>query len=317
VGGRNEPSREHGLSDGKSVNPVGLVGWALEELVHVVALGWERERASASVLAAKAHTVYLLSREDHALNQHFRGKVRAELTPHLSADRVRDVKIDDQAEFESVLLETARLIVKHKAQGHRVYLHMAAGSKIAAAAMTLAGMYHAEALGGIYYARMKKLTVLQKENAYAAFERDGLTSDFQDIVQLPRFQLHRPREAAGFVLAHLYEKGPCSMRTIMKAMAGAEVKPFDSYPHLPEPDAGEQPKDPDQVWDARFRRGPLKELLDMDLIQSVTGAGRLLRYDVKGDGTYHALLTGLVRALRTTEKPPAGRRAAIPSRARR
>src|ERR1041385_5704287 len=101
----------------------------MEELVHIVALGWERERAVESVLSAKAHMVYLLSRKDDKLNGHFIGLVRKDLEKHLPSRNIEVIEIPKDWEFQAVLMHTARLIAAHRAKGHRIYLHIASGSK--------------------------------------------------------------------------------------------------------------------------------------------------------------------------------------------
>lgn len=270
----------------------------MERLVHVVPLGWEKDRAVKPILEMRAHRVYLLSRTDNDHNRRFLDLVRKGLVEEVEDREIREVPIDAEREFESILLEVAKAIVNEHAAGSRVHLNMSAGGKIAAAGATLVGMYHSDKIGQIYYAKLKDYTVLAK-NPKASFRANGLSIGYGGLQILPRFPLRRMREASVRTLAHLYNKGPSSILGVMKELEAAGVAPFDDLPAIADTRKARGPKGEKDLitWSARFRRLVLQEVLPTYVtLGARTANGK--RLTLTRDGEFQALISGLVPRLR-------------------
>lgn len=271
----------------------------MERLVHVVPLGWEKDRAVQPVLEMKAHRVYLLSRTDSPHNTRFIDLVRNGLRPEVPSTEVRFIEIDPTREFESVLLNVSRTVITESEAGSRVHLNMSASGKIAAAAATLAGMYHYGRLGRLYYAAQTAYTVLE-EDPGAKFHDNGLSIGYAGTRTLPRFPLYRPKEACVQALAILYEKGPLTLLDLMKELRRRGVEPFDDLPEIKvaRKARGEDGEKTLLAWSAKLRRLVLKDLQPSYVRLTPRGDGGKIRVALQPDGEFQALVSGLVRELR-------------------
>ena len=305
IGGQRSPFGDslqvgggHNLPDETSVITANSWPRALERLVHVVPLGWEKDRAVKPILEMRAHRVYLLSRTDSDHNRRFLSLVRQGLAEEVEDREIREVQIDASREFESVLLEVAKTIVNEHAAGSRVHLNISASGKIASAGATLVGMYHSDKIGQIYYAKLQGYTVLAK-NPKASFQANGLSIGYGGLQMLPRFPLRRMREASVRTLAHLYTKGPSSILDVMRALQVADVAPFDDMPSIADTRKARGPKGEKDLitWSARFRRLVLQEVLPTHVTLGTRGAtGK--RLALTRDGEFQAIISGLVPKLR-------------------
>lgn len=276
----------------------------MERLVHVVPLGWERDRAVEPLLDAKCHRVYLLMRTDSPWDRHFSKLVRAGLADQVSTDEIRLVHLDHNREFESVLMHTASLIVKEHELGNRVYVNISAAGKISAAAATLCGMYHSDRVGGLYYAKPERYAV-GGAHTLETFKMHGLSVGYAGTLDLPRFGMVRPKPNGARALQILYERGPQTLTELMANLKAAGVEPFHEFPTArPAAKADRVTHDRDLLaWAARLRRTILQPLAAWRLInQSERGADGKIRLRLTKDGAYYALIGGHV----TTLRPPAG-----------
>jgi hypothetical protein len=271
----------------------------MERLVHVVPLGWEKDRAVQPVLEMRAHRVYLLSRTDSPHNLRFIDLVRRGLRDEVEDKEIRLVPIDPRREFESVLLHASRLIIVESEAGSRVHLNMSASGKIAAAAATLAGMYHYGRLGRLYYAAQEDYTVLAG-NPRAKFEDNGLSIGYSGTRTLPRFPLYRPKPACVHALATLYEKGPLTLLELMQHLKRAGIEPFNDLPDIKATrKARGQAGEKDLLsWSAKLRRLVLKDLQPAFVRVTPRGDGGKVRVVLQPDGEFQALVSGLVKELR-------------------
>ena len=271
----------------------------MERLVHVVPLGWEKDRAVRPILEMKAHRVYLLSRTDSPHNNRFITLARKGLAEEVEEDEVRLVEIDASREFESVLLNVSRTIVTESEAGSRVHLNMSASGKIAAAAATVAGMYHYARLGRLYYSLQEAYTVLQPDPA-AKFHDHGLSIGYTGTRTLPRFPLYRPKEACIHALAALYEKGPLTLLELMKELRRRGIEPFDDLPDIKaaRKQRGEQGEKDLLAWSAKLRRLVLKDLQPAFVRLTPRGDGGKVRVVLQPDGEFQALVSGLVKELK-------------------
>ena len=290
----------------------------MERLVHLVPLGWERDRAVKPILEAHAHRVYLLVRTDHELTDRFTRMVSKDLEVGVPKDAIHIVPLDNKNEFDSVLMHIARLILKERSEGNRVYISMGASGKVAAAAATLAAMYHDEHIGALYYAKSDAYTV-QLPDATAQFQEHGLSIGYRETVSLPRFRIQRPRESAVRALATLYNKGPLTINQLILELKELKVDPFHAA------EVSENPTGPDRYeraketlrWGAKLRRLVLNEIIEEGLVrQTARGDGGKVRLELTRDGEYHALISGFVEELHPKDTPSKlhGRRSGGPLR---
>lgn len=269
-----------------------------ERLVHVVPLGWEKDRAVQPVLEMRAHRVYLLSRTDHPKNKHFLRLVRKGLKDEVDESEIREIQVDARQEFESVLLHVSKTIVEEAAAGSRVHLNMSASGKIAAAAATLAGMYHSDKIGQLYYAKLQDYTVLA-DNPKEAFLENGLSIGYGGLQALPRFPLQRLRPASVQTMAFLYGKSPCTILEAMNHLKAKGVAPFDEMPSIASTSKARSDDGEHQLikWAARFRRLVLNELVPAHVKLTIRGpAGK--KMELTKDGEFQAIVSGLVVKLR-------------------
>lgn len=278
---------------------------ALERIVHVVPLGWERARAVRPIVEMRAHRVYLLTRTDSPENGRFLGLVRKGIAGEVPDSEVRTVPIPADREFEGVLLHTARTITVEFEAGNRVHLNMSASGKIAAAAATLAGMYHSEKVGHIYYARQEGYTVLA-DDPRTTFQVEGLSIGYKGTDVLPRFPLSRLRDASVRSLAYLYEKGPSSILDVMRNLRQGDLDPFGDMPSIKSTRKarGDEGEAELVAWSARFRRLVLSEVVPQFVTLGPRGPkGKKLI--LTRDGEFQAIISGRVSELRAVAKPAA------------
>lgn len=283
----------------------------MEEIVHIIPLGWERSRAIDPLKYVAARRVYLLHRLDHKLTIKFVELVASELQN--SGIEVKKIPLTERPdtkftrEFETLLFLVSKIVVEENEKKNRVYLNISAAGKIAAAACFLVGMYHWDKIVAVYYARPAKYTV-EEENPTEAFEEWGLSVGVAGIEYLPVFKLGRPRTDALRILAALYERGALSYLDILKLlkeyhdrMRADGAKPADTpFAELDLTKFAELRKRSSvqselNSWVARLRRYAIDALIQgqyIELKPSHTGPMKLI--DLTQHGRYAALLSGFV-----------------------
>ena len=120
----------------------------IEEIVHIVPLGHEIDRAVKPFERYKANRVYIL-----AVTETF-GKYSEEMVEKQKyyvkkvTDKLRslgikvDCKVVDMFNMLELLRSISRIIVEEKRKGNRVYINISSSGRLASAAATLAAMAH-------------------------------------------------------------------------------------------------------------------------------------------------------------------------------
>lgn len=170
-----------------------------EEVVHIIPLGHEIDRAVAPFRKHKADRGHVLAiqskgrydREMFERQQYFTGKVEAALRDRGLEVRTWDVDLFDMQE---VMRHVARLI--RDEEGNRVNVNMSACGRLTSIGATLAGMAHGAA---VYYV---------EADAYSASEDETLEHGLSvctsgEVKFLDNFKLQLPDETAMKLLAEL------------------------------------------------------------------------------------------------------------------
>ena len=270
----------------------------MEEIVHIVPLGWEIDRATEPIKKMKAHRVYLLYRDDHELIPHFIGEVKE----NLKAEKVEviDVTVDGKREFEEVLLHVSRIIVNEATNHSRIHINISASGKIDAAAASLAGMYHSDKIGSLYYVVPSSYSV-EEEEPKKSFMEHGLSVGMKDIYNPPNFEIKRPKPESLFVLTYLYENGPQTYKSIINALKKADYEPFNmmDIPEGSSPEMKRNAKKEINKWTMKLRRLILEGLVDEGYVQlKPSYHGKRTLVDLTKNGEYAAILSGKVSKLK-------------------
>lgn len=277
----------------------------MERTVHIAPQGWEHDRVVKPAIAARAHRVYLLARRDHERTEHFLNL--AQETLQGDDVHVEVVEIDPEREFESTLLNVARILRKESEDGNRVFVNMSSGGKVAAVGSSLAAMYHSERAGGIYYASPDHYLVgIGDDNGETdlAFEEHGLTAGYAGQRALPTFQLNKPSRAGVRTLVEIYSEGPMDFDQILAALHRHGLDPYDDpkVGELLDTEIKSDVRRTRQKWVQRLRRSVVDELQDLHLIsQTQRGVGGKVHLGLTRDGEYYALASGLVDELRAPQ----------------
>ena len=180
----------------------------LEQLVHIIPLGYEIDRVVTPFHELKAHRVYLISMDDltkydkpaeHELTsrQHEYDQRNCELLQSKGIDVIL-FRID-MFDIIKVMETVSRIIVKEKKDGNRVYVNMSACGKIPCVGATLAAMIHNVQL---YYVRANRYSANEEEQ-----EEHGLSiCEEVRIWQLENFRFALPDEPSLMLLNYLGKK---------------------------------------------------------------------------------------------------------------
>ncbi len=286
----------------------------MEEIVHVIPMGWEKSRVIEPLKYVPARRAYLLYRTDHPTSVRFADRAATELDGN--GVEVRRVPLVDQPgakltrEFDLLLFHISRIVMEESGKRNRVYLNISASGKIAAAACFLVGMYHWDRIAAIYYARPRRYTVEEKDPK-KAFEEWGLSIGMAGIEYLPKFKLERPSADGLHLLAVLYERGPLPYLGLLQTLreyhqrlrlegAKDSLTPFAEFDvrRLANPKRRSSEQSELNSWVAKLKRYALDGLVQgqyVELRPSHEGPTKLV--DLTEHGRYAALLSGFVSKL--------------------
>lgn len=274
----------------------------MEEIVHIVPIGWEIDRAVEPIKKMKAHRVYLLHRIDHQLNYNFVKKVEDQLKKEKI--EVIDIQLESQGRFEELLFHISRIIVTEASKKSRIHINISACGKIAAATASLAGMYHSDKIGSMYYVEPSSYSVAE-ENPQKSFEECGLSVGMEGIYYPPYFNIGRPNPRSIFVLTYLYENGPQSYKSIINALKRVNFEPF-KHANIP---VGTSPKKKGEakkalnLWTMKLKRLILNDLVKEKYVElEPSYHGRKLVVHLTKNGEYAAILSGEVTKLQNTDE---------------
>lgn len=264
----------------------------MDQTVLITPLGWERDRASCLGEELRVHKTYLLYRTDHDENQYFADKVKEDLENQ--GTEVKLIELNDNCEFESVLFNVSKLIVKEYNEHNIVYVNMSASGKIAAAAATIASMFHKDKIKSLIYVSAKSYSVHQTEPE-KEFRKHGLAIGMEKRYSPPLFHIERPSEPILKTIILLYEEGrPMKYEELLDALKKLNVPSFENFSYTNDHNR----KREISKWTARLRRNVLNpiENLYIEIIPSHEGPEKLVRLTL--EGKHLAILTGMVSNLK-------------------
>ena len=173
----------------------------MEEVVHVVPLGWEYERAVLPLNRFHAHRAYLLcDPAGHPRRRYYLDKVRSKLEG--SGTKVTEVYVDTFMDLPGTMREVSRIVQAELNRGSRVHVNISAAGRLASIAAALAAMAHLKpGRGSIYYIPAVDYPTSEKEQL-----RHGMSRGMKgDPIDIPLFELGLPNLASRLVLSKLLE----------------------------------------------------------------------------------------------------------------
>lgn len=265
----------------------------MDQTVLITPLGWERDRASFLAQDLRVHKAYLLYRTDHEENHKFVEMVKTDL--ERIGTEIELVKLDNSREFESVLFNISKIIVEEHSKQNIVYVNMSASGKIAAAASTIAAMFHKDKIKSLIYVAASRYA-FQDKDPMKAFNEHGLVIGAKGRYSPPLFHIERPKEPILCAIVELYERGPMKYSKLLDTLAEHKVPGFESVNYPPTSDFNNR-KLQISKWTGRLKR----RILDpaekyIEIVPSHEGPEKVVR--LTREGEHLAILTGMVSALK-------------------
>ncbi len=265
----------------------------MDQTVLITPLGWERDRASLLARDLRVHRAYLLYRTDHTENNKFVNLVKKDLDDN--GTEIKLVELNNTREFESVMFNVSKIIVEEHMQQNIVYVNMSASGKIAAAATTIAAMFHKDKIKSLIYVSASRYA-FQDGDPAKAFKEHGLVIGMSGRYSPPLFHIERPSESILKTIIVLYEKGPMKYGKLLETLTELKVPGFEFFelPHVRDFNR----KREISKWTARLRRNILDpvEKLYIETVPSHEGPERVVR--LTREGEHLAILTGMVSKLK-------------------
>lgn len=202
----------------------------LEELVHIIPLGFEIDRAVKPFEKYSANRAYILTTTEH-LRHHSPTEIEKNKKQRYFDAKVKQllegkgievfVEQIDMFDILDVMQTISAIIIKEKANNNRVYLNMSACGRLTSVGATLAAMAHDIT---IYYVR---------SDGYASSETEehehGLSiCATAQLWQLENFRIALPDEMSQKILAHLEgETAGMTVDHILQFLLKEQVPGFD------------------------------------------------------------------------------------------
>lgn len=202
----------------------------LEQLVHIIPIGYEVDRVISPFTELKAHRVHLISMDDlpkydnpHDMDLMDRQHDYDQRNIDFLQKRGIEVVLHriDMFDIIAIMETTSRLIVEEKEKGNRIYVNMSACGKIPCIGATLAAMIHNVRL---YYVRVDRYSSTPKEH-----EEHGLSiCDSVNIWQLENFRFALPDTPSLLILNYLSVQGRAvSCDDIIKYLYERKIEGFE------------------------------------------------------------------------------------------
>lgn len=176
-----------------------------EEIVHIVPLGHEFDRAVKPFERFKANRVYLLSIIDNNKKYPFEMTEKQKYFLNAVKKRLEEKGIDvlfkdvDMFEILEVMKEVSKLILSEKSYGNIVYVNMSACGRLTSVGATLAAMAHGARVYYVVADRYSKNEEEEKQHGLSICEK-------LNIIFLENFQILLPEEPGLKILANLCKK---------------------------------------------------------------------------------------------------------------
>lgn len=206
----------------------------LEELVHIIPLGFEIDRAVKPFEKYSANRAYILTITDHPkysspveMEKNKKQRYYDATVTRLLKERGIDVRIQkiDMFDILDVMRTVSAIILKEKSENNRVYLNMSACGRLTSVGATLAAMAHDIS---IYYVRSDGYSRSVDE------EREhGLSICTKPhIWQLENFQIALPDETSVRILVRLSgEEQGMTTEALLRYLFEEKVPGFDEDYH--------------------------------------------------------------------------------------
>ncbi|MCD1293625.1 transcriptional regulator [Methanocella sp. CWC-04] len=258
----------------------------MEEIVHIVPLGFEIDRVIKPFEKLRANRVYLLYRGNALPTK--KGDARAKDPGHFLS--TVKVQLEDMG-ISVVLVETeifdvlellkavSGIILKEKLEKNIVYVNMCAAGRLSSVASTLAAMYHDVK---VYYVKADDYPTEGK----AIIEHGLSIVEKPNYSILTNFTIDIPTGAKGIFLAELYRKGEMTTNDIIKMIEERKLPGFD--------DLNEAIKGKERTLNnklVRINMGLLRDLEHNNYIE-VEKRGRKKIIKITDKGSYAACLIG-------------------------
>lgn len=271
----------------------------MEQIVHIIPLGHEIDRAVKPFDTYRANRVYLLTitpetgRASHLVlkQEHFTASVEAQLTD-------KDIEVTrvsvDTFNLHQVMGAVAKIIRIELQKGNRVYINMSAAGRLTSVATTLAAMAHSQPLTRqevhVYYVRADDYSQTDEDT-----QRHGLSivqKTSPDIIELPEFQLQLPNTVGQQILAKLSTRPSMRTKDILDYLREQNVDGFE-FDHMRF--TGTQRRRIQQMNLTRLNKQILNKLEHAGYITREK-KGRYNRIQITKSGISVAHITGLVEA---------------------
>ncbi len=255
----------------------------MEEIVHIIPLSFEIDRALKPLEKLRANRVYLVysmesfSKKKAQASLHFLQVVKEKLE-QMNIDVV--LQEGSSSDPLPLLSTISNIIVREKNENNIIYVNMSASGKLTAVAATLAAMYHDVK---VYYVHV--------DGGFSRSTKDMAEHGFS-IVNAPNytvltnFTIDMPSGAKSVFLAELYKKGEMATGDIVRMIRGNKLKGFED---LNEDIRGKQRTASNLL--VRINRGILDELERKGYIK-VEKKGRNKVVTITDKGRYAACLIG-------------------------
>ncbi len=188
----------------------------MEEIVHIIPLGFERDRVVTPFKKFPATRIHILTvvsrRHGHKLYEQqarFTSLVERDLKELGIEIQIHDVDIFDLLETMKKMAELIKLEFQN---GARVYINMSGAGRLTSLASALTGMYHG---AQVYYVRASRYSRSDEERA-----AHGISiCDEPSAIRLENFHFEKPSALQCEILHLLAERGELTTRTILETLA--------------------------------------------------------------------------------------------------
>lgn len=230
----------------------------MQEIIHIVPLGFERDRVVEPLRKYPVSRVHLLTvnspSHGHDLyerQQHYTDLVKNDLEKLIPEVKIHDVDIFDLLETMSKI---AKLVREEGEDENQVYVNISGGGRLTSVAATLASMYHdAET----YYVKADRYASNDQEERL----QHGLSiCEDPEIKSLTNFRFERPTEEECRVLQILEEHGDLKTGDILEQLRDLERYDFDK-------DYWDLPRKKKQSLLMRLNRGSLDKLEEKEYVE--------------------------------------------------
>lgn len=255
----------------------------MEEIVHIVPLGWESDRAVLPIRKLLGHRAYLLC---HPASDPMRSRYLESVRTRLGKSGIRaiHVDVDSNLDIAGMLSETSKIILRERALGNRILINIASAGKVAAVAVAIAAMAHLDSSGGkLYYpvAKSYSRSVDERNQHGIAVGMDGTPK------WLPLFRIPLLPQPCGSILGQLASSpGHCrSFHSMIEELRASGVAGFESRTDVKNDRRAERNR-----WNSAFNKKVVQRLVAHGLVD-VLKEGRDKSLRLTEAGMYYASLS--------------------------